>query len=248
MPFHTQCAIRLDQYQSRVRTSLQPSTRSARNDRGGIGVRGTRITASMLALAANEAASRTNAQPGPAVKISRPATAGPASRVALAAEAISALARSIPSAGAVPLTRGPVVGRANAEAMPPTASAIAMSANRGDPPMSSAPTSSWAAHRTRSVASATLRASNRSAATPPRGSSSSRGTIAQPSTRASAKAEPSARVIAMASAAGTTASPRADRVRPVNRRRKARTRRGCGTPAEYFGTELFVNEYFADDA
>lgn len=119
--------------------------------------------------------------------------AGPPSRVALLTTAIRELARSSPDSATVPRISGEAVGIANAPAAPPTASASAICQSAGEPPSSSAPTKSWVAHRTRSVVSATVRALKRSPTTPPSGSRSSLGTIAQPSTRASAPVEPVAR-------------------------------------------------------
>lgn len=150
----------------------------------------TRITYSRAALTAKLAPSSTKAQPGPAVRIRAPATAGPPIRAVPEATAISELARSSPDSSTVPRTSGDEVGIAKAPAAPPTASARAICQRAGVPESSSAPTKSWVAHRTRSVVRATVRALKRSPTTPPSGSSSSLGTIAHPSTSARSPVEP----------------------------------------------------------
>ncbi len=163
------------------------------SERRGMGTCRTSIEASSAALTAKLAPSRTKAQPGPAVNTSAPATAGPPIRVALLTTAIRALARSSSDASTVPRISGETVGIEKAPAAPPIASARAICHSAGVPESSSAPTKSWVAHRTRSVVSATVRALKRSPATPPSGSRSSLGTIAQASTRARSPVEPVAR-------------------------------------------------------
>ena len=225
-PFHTPCPSRLVQNQSRACTSPKPCRRSARTERRGTGTWRTRTSASSVALSANDAPSRMNAQPGPAAQISAPASAGPARRLVLAVIPIRALARCRSAGSTVPATSGDAVGMANAEAVPPSADATTTVVSDGSPPSSSTPTASCVAQRTRSARRATRRASNRSATTPPNGSRTSRGTTAAARTTASAPVEPVARSTASASAAGTTASPRAEMVRPRNSSRKEWLRSG----------------------
>ena len=208
-------------------------------------LRRTRMAASIDALAAKDAASRTKAQPGPAVRISAPATAGPRGGWRWWR---TPSARWRAAARPPPRCRSPVAPRSASRTPTRSRRSASASAMCSQPRLRrrSVPARPRAARRTvrGRWSSATFRASKRSARTPPSGSSTSRGTIAQPRTRASADAEPVARAIAMASAAGTTASPSADRVRPVNSRRKARWRSGCGTGARVFRHRIFRRRIF----
>src|SRR6266516_3616739 len=225
--FHVPCPIRVVQYQVRARTSSQPATRSQRMDCRGTSTGRTCTSISVTALNANVAASRTNAQPAPAVKMSNPASAGPVSRVALAAMPISEFACWRASPSTVPATSGVVAGRPNAEAAPPIAAAAAICASWMCPASSSRPMNSWTAPRTTSATSATRRGCSRSTITPPSGSRASRGSIVLASTTASAPAEPVACTIARVSAAGVTESPSSSTTRPTKSSRKLRSLSGC---------------------
>src|SRR5262249_39295601 len=78
-------------------TSAQPATRSSRKDFLGTSTGLTLISARVHALNPKVAASSTKAQPAPTVKISTPASAGPARLVALRAMPMRALPAWRPS-------------------------------------------------------------------------------------------------------------------------------------------------------
>ncbi|GAA3013361.1 hypothetical protein GCM10010483_67770 [Actinokineospora diospyrosa] len=189
-------------------------------------IRRTRSPASNAALSANAAESSTNTQPAPTVKISSPASAGPASCATLLDTPINEFARCRCSALTTPATSGDTVGIAHADAAPASACDSAITRIRGSPLMISTATTAWVAHRTRSATSATNRGCSRSASTPPSGSSTSLGTSAHTNTVASAPADPVASTIAKLNAAGTSASLIVERLRPTNNRRKSRSRKG----------------------
>jgi hypothetical protein len=225
----TPCAIRVVQYQSRLVASVQPSTRSARSDWRRTGSRLIRMTASSAALVANAAASSRNTQPAPAVKISRPAMAGPKSHAALRMVPISELACWRAGPSTVPATSDIVVGMAHPDAIPLIACAMQISTRCTEPNTSRIATTAWLIARTRSAMMETVRGSSRSASVPPSGNRSSFGIRAQASTVASAAAEPVARTMAMARAAGTTASPIIARDLPTKSSRNSRSRRRLST-------------------
>ena len=87
----------LAQYQVRSRTSAQPAASWRRSGPPGTGTYRTWITARVPALTPKVAASSTNAQPAPTVKINAPAMAGPATLAALPAALRSELAALLPA-------------------------------------------------------------------------------------------------------------------------------------------------------
>src|SRR5450756_1558243 len=91
--FHKACAPRLSRYHVRVVTASRPSFSSRQKlDRTEPATRGTRSSASEIALTTKVTASMPKTQPGPNTATSTPAIAGPPTWVALRDRPISAFA------------------------------------------------------------------------------------------------------------------------------------------------------------
>ena len=234
-PFQAAWARRLVQYQSRERTSAQPSARSASRERRATGTWRTRMTASSSG-ADREASRRRARRPSRARRCrsaARPARvrrAGwrcwrrPSRRWPPAAAAPSTVPATSGDDGGHRERAGDAADRLGDGDVPQPRVAAEEFARRRRPGWRTG-RGRWRARR--------VRALNRSATTPPSGSSSSSGHH-RAAQHQGERAGRSGGVVARRGRArrGSTASPSEDRVRPRKSSRKARVRRGCGHAAK----------------
>ncbi len=226
--FHREWPTRFVQYHRWRRSCAQPSASCLTNrSRGAGGIGASRSRPSSTALAVNVAASRSSAQPGPAVSARAVAIPGPSSMDPRWAIAMRALARGRCSATTVAGTRPVVAGRKNAEPAPETAASAARWTMSTVPVISSRPMAAWASPRTTSAPIITRRRGSRSAHTPPGSISATVAIDWAARTTPRSVAEPVAVTIASARATTVTESPTCERVWPVHSRRKRGSRRGA---------------------
>ena len=172
------------------------------------------------------AACTTSAAPGPAPATSTPPTAGPAIIVA---------ARDIPSRAFAGCSRAALTvsgisaeeaGMKIASPAPNTNARAASIQISAAPASTSAAVTAWATSRRTSAISTSRRREMRSAHTPATSTNTVRPSACAPSTSPRSPAPPrssTANVIAT----GPRASPNAEKLRPMNRSRKSRSRRAA---------------------